>query len=187
LFRVRDASDHDAWNRFARLYGPLVYRFGRRHGLQDADAADLAQDVLLSAAVAMVRFEYDPQRGRFRSWLFTVARHALSRMFARRARTPNTAGDRETPLTPAALCKDMNELEQCWERDYRRQLFEWAVEQVQPQFQPATWEAFTLTAVQNVEPATVADRLGVSVGAVYIARSRVTDRIRQVIRQVEED
>ena len=187
LFRVRDAADHDAWDRFARLYGPLIYRFGRRQGLQDADAADLVQDVLLSAALAMVRFEYDPQRGRFRSWLFTVARNALSRMLTRRAGRPDTSGGRRSTLTAASACEKSNELEQSWDRDYRRQLFEWAVQQVQPQVEPNTWKAFQLTAVQNVEPAAVAGRLGMSVGAVYIARSRVTDRIRQVIRQVEED
>lgn len=187
LFRVRDASDKDAWNRFARLYGPLVYRFGCRNGLQDADASDLTQDVLLSAATAMVRFEYDPQRGRFRSWLFTVARHALNRMLTRRTRIPRVFGHQQGRRDPASQLQDNHELEESWHQDYRLQLFEWAMEQVQPQFEPATWEAFTQTAVGNVEPATVADRLGVSVGAVYIARSRVTGRLRQVIRQVEED
>src|SRR5437764_13203233 len=78
LLRLRDSRDEAAWREFVELYTPLVYGYGRKQGLQDADAADLAQDVLVAVAGAVGRLEYDPKRGSFRNWLFTVVRHRLS-------------------------------------------------------------------------------------------------------------
>lgn len=77
LVRIRDRRDRQAWAQFVDLYGPLVYGFGRRQGLQDADAVDLMQDVLRTVAGAVGPLDYDPRRGTFRGWLFTVARNRL--------------------------------------------------------------------------------------------------------------
>ena len=77
LMRLRDAHDRLAWEQFVGLYAPLVYGFARRKGLQDADAADIAQDVLTSVAQQMRQWEFDPLRGSFRGWLFTIARNRL--------------------------------------------------------------------------------------------------------------
>src|SRR6516162_4441795 len=86
LVRIRDAADRDAWVQFVEVYAPLVYKFVRRRGLQDADAADLTQDVLRAVAGARQRLRYDPDRGTFRSWLFTVARNKLATFLARQQR-----------------------------------------------------------------------------------------------------
>src|ERR1700676_5432926 len=75
LVRLRDSQDHDAWREFVRLYAPVVYRFARRKGLQDADAADLTQEVLRGVSSSVRAF--DPQFGLFRSWLFTLAHRRL--------------------------------------------------------------------------------------------------------------
>src|SRR3954467_1636548 len=77
LVRLRDAGDTGAWQEFVKLYAALIYGFARKRGLQDADAADLMQDVLRAVANASARLEYDPARGSFRSWLFTVTRNKL--------------------------------------------------------------------------------------------------------------
>src|SRR6516162_3852103 len=78
LVRLRDAQDQAAWKEFVDLYAPLVYGYVRKQGLQDADAADLSQDVLAAVAGAVGRLNYDPARGSFRNWLFTVVRRKLS-------------------------------------------------------------------------------------------------------------
>ena len=78
LVRIRDLRDSNAWGEFVEIYGPVVYDYGRRRGLQDADAADMTQDVLRSVAGTIGDFRYDPRRGSFRSWLFTVARTSAS-------------------------------------------------------------------------------------------------------------
>src|SRR5262245_49664169 len=77
LVRIRDGRDHEAWGQFVELYAPVVYGFARKRGLQDADAADVMQDVLRSVASAADRLNYDPSRGTFRGWLYTVARNKV--------------------------------------------------------------------------------------------------------------
>src|SRR5438132_13447899 len=78
LARLGDAQDRAAWQQFVDLYGSLVYAFARRRGLQNADAADLMQEVLLAVARAAGRWHYDPQRGSFRAWLYTVTRNKIA-------------------------------------------------------------------------------------------------------------
>src|SRR5260370_41977846 len=93
LDRLRDPRDQAAWREFVDLYAPLVYGYARKHGLQDADAADLTQDVLGAIAGAVGRLEYDPQRGAFRNWLFTIVRRKLSNWRAAAGqRTPGSGG-----------------------------------------------------------------------------------------------
>src|SRR5262249_47130775 len=78
LVRLRDPQDHDAWQQFFQVYSSVVYGLARRRGLQDADAADLMQDVLRRVALAAGKLDYDPRKGTFRSWLFTVTRNRVS-------------------------------------------------------------------------------------------------------------
>src|SRR6185436_8201204 len=92
--RLRDPRDEHAWAQLVELYAPLVYGHARKHGLQDADAADLTQVVLSTVASAIGRLDYDPQRGSFRGWLFTIFRSKLAN-FHRRGRSLGT-GDTAT-------------------------------------------------------------------------------------------
>src|SRR5215467_2829337 len=93
LVRIRDPQDREAWAEFVALYAPLVYGFATRHGLQDADAADLTQDVLRSVAGAAGRFRYEAQRGTFRGWLFTLVRNRLRIFFTSRRRQARAGGE----------------------------------------------------------------------------------------------
>src|SRR5262245_38875395 len=95
LVRLRDATDHEAWRQFSRLYAALIYGFARKRGLQDADAADLMQEVLRTVAGAVGGLDYDPGRGSFRSWLFTVTRNKLYNFVSRRKRQDVAGGDTE--------------------------------------------------------------------------------------------
>src|SRR4051812_17853344 len=97
LVRIRDRGDEEAWRQFVALYAPLVYGFARRRGLQDADAADLTQAVLRSVATAAGRLEYDPRRGSFRSWLFTVTRNPLITFLQRAEPAGRRPGWHERP------------------------------------------------------------------------------------------
>jgi RNA polymerase sigma-70 factor (ECF subfamily) len=185
LARVRDVGDGRAWAEFVDLYAPLVYRLGRRHGLQDADAADLTQDVLRAVVGAMPRFDYDFRRGSFRGWLFTVARNRLRKLFQARRRQPQGSGD---PASDAVLQQQPAAEDVArWEREYRERLFGWAAEKARENFRPATWQAFWRTAVGGEDARQVGVSLGMSVGAVYIARNRALARIRQLVQQLEEE
>jgi RNA polymerase sigma-70 factor (ECF subfamily) len=182
LVRIRDGTDRGAWSQFVEIYGPMLYDYGRRHGLQDADAADLTQDVLQAVAVSIHEFAYDPSKGRFRGWLFTVARTRRIDLGRRLARQPRGSGDPlEADRMEAVAGCDANADEAAWLLAYRQRQFEWAVERVRDEFQESTWQAFWRTAVGGSSPRAVAQDLGISPGAVYTAKSRVLTRLREEI------
>src|SRR5579871_1074582 len=88
LARLDDPEDRLAWQQFVDLYGSLVYGFARQRGLQDADAADLTQEVFLAVAQAANRWQYDPRQGTFRGWLFGITRNKVARFVQRRRSQP---------------------------------------------------------------------------------------------------
>jgi RNA polymerase sigma factor (sigma-70 family) len=186
LLSIRNPQDWAAWGQFVRIYAPVIHAYGRRRGLQDADAADLAQEVLGSLARSAPAFRYDPARGSFRGWLYTVTRNALRKMGARKGRQPGGTGDTEVRQL-LEQHPDPATDEEVWLREYRWNLFQWAAKKVRAEFREPSWQAFWRTAVEGEEVDQVARALGVSCGAVYIARSRVTTRIRQEINAVDRE
>jgi RNA polymerase sigma-70 factor (ECF subfamily) len=182
LLRLRNLQDEEAWRQFVDLYAPLVYGYARKQGLQDADAADLSQEVLRAVAGAMGRLEYDPNRGAFRNWLFTIARHKLANWRAALGNRTRGSGDTATQQL----------LEQCpvpeaeWESDWQHRLFAWACEETRRNVTDVTWQAFWQTAIDHQTGKQVAANLGLSVGAVYLARKRVLARLKELIQSVEE-
>jgi RNA polymerase sigma-70 factor (ECF subfamily) len=186
LLRLRDGQDKEAWRQFVQLYASLIYGFARKRGLQDADAADLMQEVLRSVAGAAGRLDYDPQRGSFRNWLYTVTRNKLYTFLNSRKRHTPGSGDSDVQQRLEEEPVPDRGAEALWDQEYQQRLFSWAAEQVRRDFQPATWQAFWRTAVEGQDPREVAQQLGMSPGAVYVAKSRVLARIRERIQQVEE-
>lgn len=186
LIRVRDSADRQAWAEFVELYAPLVYGFARRHGLQDADAADLTQEVLRSVAGAVKRLDYDPQRGTFRAWLYTVTRNTLNTFLARRRREAQGSGDTAMQAILENQPAAGEDLTARWQRDYERRVFAWAAERVRAESEETTWQAFRLTALEGKPAAEVAAELGMSVGAVYVAKSRVLARLKAQVRLADD-
>jgi RNA polymerase sigma-70 factor (ECF subfamily) len=185
LMRLRDPADDRAWVEFVDLYSPLIRRIARRGGLQDADAADLEQEVFRAVAGAIGRYDPDPGRGSFRGWLLRIARNLLLNLLAARRRHPSAGGGTDLISLLEAQPDPASQDSAVFEAEYRRRTFEWAAEQVREEFKPATWQAFWRTAVKNEEPAAVAAEIRLSVGAVYVARSRVLARIRTKVEEVE--
>jgi RNA polymerase sigma-70 factor (ECF subfamily) len=185
LVRLRNAQDEAAWAEFVQLYVPLLYRFLRRKGLQDADVADLSQEVLGAVAGAVRRLEYDPRKGAFRSWLFTIVRRRLSNWRDRQATQTRGSGDSAVHQLLEQSAADAD-VESEWETEWQRRVFAWACEQVRPQVRGNAWQAFWQTAVEGRSGKEVAADLGISVSAVYLARSRVFARLRKLVASVEE-
>ena len=188
LARIRDGQDGDAWREFVQIYGPVVYRFARNRGLQDADAADLMQDVLRSVARNAARMEYDPSRGTFRGWLYTVTRNKIYNFLNGQRHRPRGSGDADAherlDATPA---RESDGPEADWEREYQRQLTDRAMDRVKHEFQRNTWDAFWQTAVDGKAAAEVGAGLKMSAGAVYVAKSRVLARLREEVRKMIDD
>lgn len=186
LFRIRDPSDARAWSEFVRLYAPLLHAYGLKNGLQDSDAADMTQDTLRNVLRAAPEFVYEPARGSFRGWLFTVARNEIRRSRHKSGRRPQASGDSDVREMLAAAPDRSCDADE-WDQAYQMNLFHWAANRVKHEFRDATWQAFWRTAVDGEEVEPVGRELGLTSGAVYIARSRVTARIRQEVQAVEGD
>jgi RNA polymerase sigma factor (sigma-70 family) len=185
LVRLRDERDQCAWSQFVDLYAPLVYGFGRRHGLQDADAADLMQIVLRQVVSSIKDFEYDPRRGSFRNWLFTVVRSQFLNFHRRQHDFATGTGDSAIQQVLEEQAAPQDEVT-AWDAEYERRLFAWAVAQVRPQVREAHWQAFWQTAVEGKTAKEVAATLGLSIAAVHLAKSRTMARLKAVLLQTRE-
>ncbi len=182
LLKLRDRNDCESWREFVALYRPVVYRMARRRGMQDADAQDLAQAVLISVADSVERWEADPHRARFRTWLTRVARNATIDAFRRRR--PDAAAGGTTEVTRLEQHPEPDDEE--IHREHRRECFRRAARCVRWEFAEETWLAFWQTTVEGRDIKEVAGQLGKSPGAVYIARSRVMQRLQKKIVEMEE-
>ena len=184
LVRLRNARDAAAWTEFVDLYAPLVYGYARKQGLQDADAADLSQEVLRAVAGAIGRLEYDPLRGAFRNWLFTVVRRKLSN-WRRDQGTRIQGGGRDNHrLLEQCPAPEGGEAE--WEAEWQQRVFAWACEQVRRDVSDLTWQAFWRTAMDAQPCKQVAADLGLTPTAVYLARRRVLARLKELVRSEQE-
>jgi RNA polymerase sigma-70 factor (ECF subfamily) len=187
LVRIRDPHDTEAWRQFVRLYSAVVYGFARRRGLQDADAADLMQEVFRAVASSAGRLDYDPRRGSFRSWLYTVTRNKLYNFLDGRKRQAIGSGDSGAQEALERQPVEDGDAAALWDQEYERRVFHWAAEQVRGEFQESTWEAFRLTAVEGRSAKDAGGRLGMSAGAVYVAKSRVLARLKEQVRLLEDE
>jgi RNA polymerase sigma-70 factor (ECF subfamily) len=184
LARLRDVHDDSAWRTFVDTYAPLLYRWCRGRGLQDADAADVSQDILAEVVRAVRTFEYRPERGRFRDWLGTLTRRRLGRFFAQRGRGAVAGGgaaEQALADCPAAPAEDE------WTAAFHAQVLRAALDRSRPHFAPATWQAFERTWLAGRSAVEAADELGLPIEAVYVARSRVLKRLEEEVRVLAED
>lgn len=184
LVQLRDGTNHGAWQEFMKLYGPVVYGFARKRGLQDADAADLMQEVMRSVSTSIGRLAYDRSQGTFRGWLFTITRNRVFNFLSARRLRPQGSGDTGTnrmlDSQPAG-----SDGEDVWEVEYQRRLAALAMQRVKSEFQESTWQAFWQTAVEGKSAADVSGQIGLSTGAIYVAKSRVLARLKEEVEAMQ--
>ena len=185
LLRIRDAQDDSAWGEFVEIYSPLVYGFARKQGLQDADAIDVTQDVLRIVSRTIGRLDYDPLRGSFRGWLFTIVRNELKDWFSKQRSSVTGTGDSSIAKRFEELPATESEQSALWDQEHHKRIFEWAAERVRGEVQESTWRAFWQTTVDGRSGKDVAAELGMSVAAVYLAKSRVMARLKELVRTSE--
>jgi RNA polymerase sigma factor (sigma-70 family) len=185
ILRLAGGRDSRAWDQFVEIYAPLVFQLACRRGLQDADAADITQEVLVNVSRAMAHGKYRAGEGTFRGWLLTIARNEIHSLLAARQRREQAGGGTTAQLQLAAL--PAPEETAAWDRDYEQRLFAWAAQRVQAEVQPATWRAFQRTALDRTSGEAVAAELGMTLAAVYLAKSRVMKRLREAVREVEDE
>jgi RNA polymerase sigma-70 factor (ECF subfamily) len=180
LARVRDPRDREAWAEFVSIYRPLLYRVGRRYGLQDVDAQNLVQDVLQKVTRQVERWESGKPAGGLRRWLTTVARNAAIDAI-RRVRPDAPQGG--TSVQELRERPDSSEAE--LQRELDRQAFRWAAARIRDEFTDSTWSAFWRTMVEGESCSEVAETAGRTLGSVYTARSRVMQRLKEEVNHFD--
>lgn len=177
-------GDEGAWAEFVLRYRPIVVAFARRLGLGDADAEDAAQETLARFLRAYREGQYDRNRGRLRAWIVGIARHCVAD--ARRRRREVAAG---SEISALAELEDEHRLSELWDSEHRREVLRQALLRVRrdSRIEPRTIEAFERVALAEEPPAAVAASLGLTLNDVYVAKHRVTTRLRETILAVEAD
>jgi RNA polymerase sigma-70 factor (ECF subfamily) len=184
LARVRrNPADQDAWGDFVNRYGPTIYSWCRKRGLQDADAQDVAQTVLVKLARKMRDFAYDPARS-FRAWLKTITQHACCDFLEGRKRPDLGSGSAEVGALLDTV-EGRRDLAQLLEEAFDRELLEEATARVRRRVAPRTWDAFRLTALEGLSGAAAAARLRMKAATVYVARSEVQKMLAEEVRRLE--
>lgn len=181
LQRLRDGDAETAWKRFVAIYTPLLLHWARRMKLSDEDAADLAQEVFSTLVVQLPKFGYDAHKS-FRGWLLTVTRHKLAeRLRRRRIETeepPDGSDLKSLDDDPATLIA---------ESEFREYIVQRCVQLISEGFAPTSWRAFWLLVVEGKPAPEVARETGLSVTAVYSAKVRVLERLREELAGLVDD
>jgi RNA polymerase sigma-70 factor (ECF subfamily) len=184
ILRLQDARDMAAWEEFASIYSPAIYRVAISRGLQPADAENLVQEVLASVARSVSQWLNRTERGGFRRWLLTIARNELVDMLTLRATRP-LGRDGETAEHFLAAIPAPSELSGAIEMEYQRAVFQWAAEQVQHAVDDVNWKAFWMTSVEGLSVEQVATELKIQPGQIYCSRSRIMAKIKKLVQQYE--
>ena len=184
LARLRNApTDQEAWNQFVRRYSGQIYGWCRHWHLQQADAEDVTQTVLVKLARKMQTFRYDPARS-FRGWLKAVAHHAWLDFVEAQRRPGGGSGDSDVRGVLETV-EARDDLLRQLEEEFDRELLDEASARVRLRVQPRTWEAFRLLAVEGLSGAEAGARLGMKVATVFVARSKVQKWIQEEPRRLD--
>ena len=184
ILRLSQPADAEAWEEFCDIYLPVIFRIAKARVLQGADSHDTSHYVLVRVARSVKNWSPDAERGSFGAWLGTIARNLLIDFL----RSPQNHYQTANRSDIGRLIDNVDDhqrrdddCEDLIDAQLQRQMFVWAAGKVESSVQPSTWQAFWRTAVENEPVDSVACDLEMTVGAVYVARSRVIARIRKTI------
>ncbi len=186
LLKLRDPQDHAAWVEFVSLYEPVIYRLVRKAGLRDADALDVMQELLLAVSRSIERWECGREHGSFRGWLRRVTRNLVVSWVRRQQRQVTTSSIDLDALLDSPPVADGPETDR-FDQELRRGLFQRAAEQVRAEVRPQTWQAFWEVGVSGTSVAEAAVKLGMTAGAVRVAKCRIVARLREVVAEMEQE
>jgi RNA polymerase sigma-70 factor (ECF subfamily) len=192
LSAVLDSQNREAWGQFYRVYAPMLRNFGRRLGVSETDLDDLGQEVLMIAHRSLREQVYDPAKGRFRMWLFGIARRqALTVLRARGRRTRiqhvSPAGNSVDLLAQVEDPRTEETIQEIWRQEWRYALLDEAMRQIRTEVGEREYEAFVLYAVQRLGVQKVAEQLSIAPASVYVYKGRVMAAIQKWLATFEEE
>ncbi len=179
----RSPSDQAAWEAFVDRYGPKIYKWCLHWRLQEADAEDVTQSVLLKLANKLAYFSYDPSKS-FRAWLKTITRHALSDYLASQKDGTLGSGDTQS-IQMLASVEARDDLSSRLEQEFDHELLDEAMSRVRLRIDPEKWEVFRLLAIENLSGVDVAKRVNMKLATVYVVRSKVQKLLQEEIQKLE--
>ncbi|HMO16109.1 MAG TPA: sigma-70 family RNA polymerase sigma factor [Pirellulaceae bacterium] len=185
ILRLQDAEDRDAWEKFAMIYGPVVFNVAKGRGFQTADADNLVQEVFMAVANSVSNWLQRDERGSFRAWLLRIARNAAVDMITQKA-TRSLGCDGSEAQTHLVNLPARSELSSVLDLEYERLVFQWATDRVRESVAEHTWQAFWLTSIQELSVEAAASQLNTRPGNIYFARSRVMARIKELVQQYQD-
>ena len=180
--RLAHDPSSEAWGEFVDKYAPTVFTWAWQAGLQDSDAADVTQEVLMKLLEKMRVFQYDPKRGSFRGWLKTITVNSARDCGRRLARTPIGPDGLSSVGDPASW----DELGRRIDEEYQQQLLAQAESVVKGIVKPNTWRVYEMLIKECMATTVVAASLDLKIAEVYVAKSRVLKRLKEVVQQIEE-
>lgn len=187
LDALRETGNNLAWQRFCERYRPTIVRYGQSTFRLDVhDAEDAAQLALAAFHEGYLRGDYDRDRGRLRKWLFGIASNQMRQLLRKKARQREAqapAGPQGADLMQ--LIPDEAALEQAWEREWRQAVYQQCMVEIRRQFNNKTVEAFELFAKDGAPAREVAEQLGITANAVYLAKQHILKRIRELLPVME--
>ena len=179
LNRLRRSPESQSWDRLVGLYAPLIRAWLRKYDVQESDAEDLAQEVLLAVSKDLGKFEHAGQPGAFRGWLKAILVNRLRRFWRVRDRSPQARGDSDMDPRLAQLDDPSSEMSLIWNREHDQYVLRQLLALAEPHFARNTWAAFCRVALDGAKADVVAQEMGISRNAVIIAKCRVLSRLRQ--------
>ncbi len=179
LNRLQKTGDPENWNRLVELYAPLLRAWLRKYGVQSSDADDLIQDVLLVVSNNLKSFDHNGRPGAFRTWLRSILVNRLRNFWRARGRRPEANGEIDVDRQLLELQDPASAMSQLWNRQHDQHVLRKLLELTRPHFTHETWTAFQRVAIAGEKADIVASELGISLNAVFIAKSRVLSSLRR--------
>jgi RNA polymerase sigma-70 factor (ECF subfamily) len=191
LGKLRDLDDQESWRTFFDRYWRLIYNVARRAGLDDADAQDVVQDTVIAVARRMPGFHYEPARGSFKQWLLRITRRRITDHLRRAYRKPP-----QVPLAPEnvdnrersneAATEPHPDFEGTWNQEWEQAIFAAAVAQVRQQANPKHFQVFQYCVLEGWSASKVGMTLGLNPAQVYLAKHRIAQAVKRVVRQLAQ-
>ena len=186
LAELRESENRTVWQQYVDRYRPVIVGYARRRGLSDEEAQDAAQETLMLFSRAYVDGKNEREKGRLRKWLLAIAHNQISNAFRRRNKHEVQVVDRPDETAFFARIGDGKASEDIWEQEWRQGVLQACLDEVRQQVDAKTMQAFVETSVGGTPAGEVAERLGITRNAVYLARHHVLKRIREMIPKMEE-
>ena len=183
---LRNPGNETVWQQFVNRYMPMIVKYAVRAGLRSADAEDAAQQTMIAFCTAYQQGKYDREKGRLRFWLYGIARNQIKSVFKRRAKQEVQVAEDTAQTDFFARQPAEADLERVWEEEWREAVLRQCLEEVHREFDAKSIEAFELFAWKGLPAQEVAERLDMTPNAVFIVKSRILKRIRELVPEMEK-